>query len=319
MNIPLISIIIPTFNRAALIGYTLDSVKNQTYTNWECIVVDDGSEDETENIVRDYIQNDVRFSFYRRPDHLQKGGNGARNFGFTKSKGEFINWFDSDDIMLPDFLSEKISAFDNDTNLVICNAQSFNEESNKRKLMKIRDDKDFYFGLITWRLQIVTNSIMFRKSFLADKELFSENIHRGQETELFARLFYRLPTDQYKLLDQPLFLYRQHSKSKTSVSKKYNPLFSESKMYINLAGLSRTIKANDKYLKKYYYRTLVKLIFVDLKNGNKKNVQDILNNTYQEIRNYNPIVAAIFSFTANVAAKFPKLQFIFEPVLKALL
>lgn len=319
MKTPIISIIIPTFNRAALIGLTLDSVKNQTYTNWECIVVDDGSTDETENIVKNYVANDSRFSYYERPGHLKKGGNGARNFGFTKSNGEFINWFDSDDIMLPEFLFEKISAFDNDTNLVICNAQSFNEEGNKRKLMKIRDDKDFYFGLITWRLQIVTNSIMFRKSFLADKELFSENIHRGQETELFARLFYQLPTDQYKFLDQPLFLYRQHSTSKTSVSKKYNPLFSESKMYINLAGLSRTIKANDKYLKTYYYRTLVKLIFVDLKNGNKKNVQDILNNTYQEIRNFNPIVAAIFSFTARLAAKFPKLQFIFEPLLKALL
>lgn len=319
MTTPLISIIIPTFNRASLISQTLDSVKNQVYANWECIIIDDGSVDETENIVKKYIADDERFSYCQRPDHFKKGGNGARNFGFTKSKGEFINWFDSDDVMLPNFLLDKISAFNDNTNLVICNALSFNDNNDNRKLMKIRDDKDFYFGLITWRLQIVTNSVMFKKSFLEDKELFSEKIHRGQETELFARLFFQLPTDQYEFLDHPLFLYRQHSSSKTSVSKIYNPLFSESKMYINLAGLSRNIKANDKYLKTFYYRTLVKLLFVDLKNRNKQNVTDILDKTYQEIKNYNVIAAGLFFFIGKLAVRFPQLKFIFEPLLKALL
>ncbi|WP_417872512.1 glycosyltransferase family 2 protein, partial [Xanthomarina gelatinilytica] len=91
---PLVSIIIPTFNRAHLLGETLDSVLTQTYANWECLVVDDGSTDATEALVQTYIQKDSRFQYQKRPDRHLPGGNGARNYGFELSKGEFIQWFD---------------------------------------------------------------------------------------------------------------------------------------------------------------------------------------------------------------------------------
>jgi glycosyltransferase involved in cell wall biosynthesis len=91
---PLVSIIIPTYNRAHLIGETLDSVLAQTYQNWECIVVDDGSSDNTDKVVGKYVQKDSRFKYYHRPDEHLPGGNGARNYGFKMSKGEYVNWFD---------------------------------------------------------------------------------------------------------------------------------------------------------------------------------------------------------------------------------
>ena len=70
-NNPLVSIIIPTYNRAHLIGETLDSVLAQTYQNWECIIVDDGSSDNTDDVVNDYVKKDPRFKYYYRPDeHL---------------------------------------------------------------------------------------------------------------------------------------------------------------------------------------------------------------------------------------------------------
>ncbi len=65
MNNPLVSIIIPTYNRAHLIHETLDSVLAQTYTNWECIVVDDGSSDNTEEVLESYINKDFRFQDYQ--------------------------------------------------------------------------------------------------------------------------------------------------------------------------------------------------------------------------------------------------------------
>ena len=64
---PLISIIIPTYNRAHLIGETLDSILVQTYPNWECIVVDDGSTDTTADVMREYIKKDNRFQYHQRP------------------------------------------------------------------------------------------------------------------------------------------------------------------------------------------------------------------------------------------------------------
>ncbi len=99
---PLISIIIPTYNRAQIIGETLDSIIAQNYTNWECIVVDDGSTDNTQEILQNYIAKDTRFQYHQRPKDKLKGPNSCRNYGFKLSKGEFINFFDSDDFLKPD-------------------------------------------------------------------------------------------------------------------------------------------------------------------------------------------------------------------------
>src|SRR5690606_13724900 len=107
---PLVSIIIPTYNRAHLISETLDSVLAQTYTHWECIVVDDGSNDMTDAVLKAYCQNDSRFSYYKRPLYIKKGPSACRNFGYEKSNGAFIQWFDSDDKMHPEKLQLKIEA-----------------------------------------------------------------------------------------------------------------------------------------------------------------------------------------------------------------
>lgn len=105
---PLVSVIIPTYNRAHLIGETLDSVLAQTYQNWECIIVDDGSSDNAEEVVRSYVKKDSRFKYYHRPEEHLSGGNGARNYGFKMSQGEYVNWFDSDDLMVPEKLEEQL-------------------------------------------------------------------------------------------------------------------------------------------------------------------------------------------------------------------
>ena len=78
----LISIIIPTFNRAHLILHTLESIKNQTYNEWECIIVDDGSTDNTEDVLKKYIDTDSRFRYFKRPLNHTKGPSSCRNFGF---------------------------------------------------------------------------------------------------------------------------------------------------------------------------------------------------------------------------------------------
>ena len=104
MENKLVSIIIPTYNRAQLIGETIVSIQNQSYSHWECIIIDDESTDNTEEVILRYIKNDSRISFYKKPLHLPKGPSAARNYGFTKSKGFYINWFDSDDLMHPEKL-----------------------------------------------------------------------------------------------------------------------------------------------------------------------------------------------------------------------
>lgn len=109
----LVSIIIPSFNSQEFIAETLDSVMSQTYGNWECIIVDDGSEDGTIGIIQEYCKRDKRFRFYSR-HRVPKGASTCRNIGLEKSLGEFIVFLDSDDLLDMNCLDGRIkSIWDN--------------------------------------------------------------------------------------------------------------------------------------------------------------------------------------------------------------
>jgi len=105
---PLISVIIPSYNRANLISETLDSILSQTYQNWECIVVDDGSTVETLKIVESYCSKDSRFKLLEREEQFPKGAPTCRNIGLMNAKGEFLIFLDSDDILFPHALIERV-------------------------------------------------------------------------------------------------------------------------------------------------------------------------------------------------------------------
>ncbi|MHB1105158.1 MAG: glycosyltransferase family 2 protein [Lutibacter sp.] len=106
---PLISIIIPTYNRAHLLRETLDSVLAQTYANWECIIIDDGSTDNTFEVVSNYIKKDSRFKYLVRPIERIKGASTCRNIGLENAKGEFIQFLDSDDLLSGNKLFDQIT------------------------------------------------------------------------------------------------------------------------------------------------------------------------------------------------------------------
>lgn len=127
----LVSIIIPTFNRVDLIGDTLESVLSQTHFNWECIVVDDGSNDYTAELLEFYQERDERIKYYKRPQSRPKGANSCRNLGFELSKGEYIQWLDSDDLISKNKIKEQVEVLEkNDAELATC---------KWGKLLKIKD------------------------------------------------------------------------------------------------------------------------------------------------------------------------------------
>jgi glycosyltransferase involved in cell wall biosynthesis len=105
-----VSIIIPTYNRAHLILTTLESIRNQDYINWECLIVDDHSTDNSIAVISEFIKKDNRFSLHIRPANRSKGANACRNYGFELSNGFYIQWFDSDDIMTQNHISSLIKA-----------------------------------------------------------------------------------------------------------------------------------------------------------------------------------------------------------------
>ena len=186
---PLVSIIIPTYNRAHLIGETLDSVLAQTYQNWECIIVDDGSSDNTDEVVGEYVKKDARFKYYHRPDEHLPGGNGARNYGFKLSKGEYVNWFDSDDLMVAEKLELKVKAMlENDVDFVVC-CGLITDKYNKEigKIDNIYTENPLLHHVIG-DVTFQTNGPLFKKKFIESTGLFNEKLKRKQDWEYFSRI-----------------------------------------------------------------------------------------------------------------------------------
>lgn len=270
MKHPLVSIIIPTFNRAHLVGETLESIQKQTYSHWECIVVDDGSTDATAAVVNAYVQTDARFCYVARPRNVFKGANACRNYGFELSKGEYVNWFDDDDVMLPEFLASKVALFSEELQIVICNGFTVDEKLNNPIALPFYETATLFREYVLWRLKILTPGILFRKSFLTKKTLFSTTIKRGQETELFSRLFYEIKSNQYVITVKPLFLYRQHPESKTGRNTNYNKEYEECKYTIHEQNFFRGDTIKDVEVMNYCFKENTKLFFKALQNKHWK-------------------------------------------------
>src|SRR5690606_927984 len=168
MKQPLVSIIIPTFNRAHLIGETLDSVLSQTYTNWECIVVDDGSTDSTDALLASYCEKDARIQYHHRPKEHLSGGNGARNYGFKLSKGEYIQWFDSDDLMLNSKIEIKLrEAIKNNADIIVDTPSEEIHQINVNDLtkkLKVFESNTFYRDFGLGKCPLITDDVLVKRS-----------------------------------------------------------------------------------------------------------------------------------------------------------
>lgn len=211
----LVSIIIPTYNRAHLIGETLDSVLAQTYTNWECIVVDDGSEDNTDDVVTAYVKNDARFQYHQRPKDRPKGANACRNYGFELSKGKYINWFDSDDLMLPNKLMLQVDQLmTSDLVMSVCQTTVF--ENHKKNILGLRNEKihskDFFNDFVTNDIKWLTQAPIIKRDFIIEKSIvFDEQLMQSQERDFFIKILNVI--DDYLVCEEALVLFRKHGES----------------------------------------------------------------------------------------------------------
>ncbi|MFS8117396.1 MAG: glycosyltransferase family 2 protein, partial [Microcoleus sp.] len=113
---PQVSVIIPAYNGDRYIVQAVESVFAQTYTNWEIIVVDDGSTDETHQVLQPYLDK-IRYIYQEN-----RGVAAARNRGIQEAKGEFIAFLDQDDFFLPDKLAAQIALFRQQPSLGIVNS-----------------------------------------------------------------------------------------------------------------------------------------------------------------------------------------------------
>lgn len=281
MNRPLISVIIPTYNRSALIGETLDSVLAQTYENWECIVVDDGSTDTTDELMEEYIAKDSRLRYYNRPANKPKGANACRNYGLELAKGDYINWFDSDDLMQPNFLIRKLETITREQSaFVVSKSINFNEEGRyevkkyKGTLRHELTGKNYILKKVYW----MTPDFFIKKECLKDY-YFDETLQSGQETNFFI-VFLNKTRLKGVAIEDNLTLRRIHSSTIQQKLKK-------SKIYANRGKLKSLLNA-------------YKQIFKDIDTETKGNMQREIMTTFYLIKLKSIEMKDLIDFTGNL-------------------
>ena len=188
MKTPLISIVIPLYNRAELIKETLNSVLSQTYSNWEAIVVDDHSTDNGLMIVREYAERDSRVKFvkrYREP----KGAPVCRNIGSSESKGDFLIFLDSDDLLSANCLDKRIKVIEADSSLdfSVFPMGFFNEIIGDRNDVWLYHDYHDYISGFLRRAQWAITSPIWRKNALQRLGGFDESLLSWQDWELHLK------------------------------------------------------------------------------------------------------------------------------------
>ena len=192
-NAPFVSIIMATYNRAHLIIDTLESIKNQTLQNFECLIIDDGGNDNTNKVVEEFIVGDKRFSYLARPDNYKKGLPGCRNYGLDICNGDYVIFFDDDDIMHPQNLDFGIRAIQ-DTGKSFCRFQratfqshfSFKFETQILQPDSYIDRRDFY-SIMTNRLPFNSCQILWAKKCF-EQFRFNEALMYAEEWECYLKI-----------------------------------------------------------------------------------------------------------------------------------
>ncbi len=194
---PLVSIIIPTYNRAHLIGETLDSVLAQTYKNWECIVVDDGSTDYTNELLEFYCAKDARYQYHHRPKNRTKGANACRNYGFELSKGEYVQWLDSDDLLSEDKIEAqmKLLLTQDEIDVSFCKWVSFKDEISKFSqeckpefFYSLKTPKQFFNYIVLHGGFFAPHVYLVKRQQIIKAGGWNEYLKINQDGEFFSRV-----------------------------------------------------------------------------------------------------------------------------------
>lgn len=213
----MVSIIIPNFNKAKFVRETLRSLKAQAYSNFEVIVVDDASTDDSVKVIEDEINDDSRFRLIKQS--VGRGGSAARNIGFSEAKGEYIIFFDSDDLMAPKCLENRVnrveSFSDCSYDFVVSTMGCFKKHIGDLSSRWIPNAKENHLlSLLAHKMPWSVMQPMWRKSFLERLKIngflgpFDEEFPRLQDVEMHTRALLIGP--KYKIIEmmEPDCYYR---------------------------------------------------------------------------------------------------------------
>ncbi|MBS9525595.1 glycosyltransferase family 2 protein [Litoribacter alkaliphilus] len=184
----MVSILIPNFNKGLFLKSTLDSVLLQTYENWECIIVDDHSTDDSWEILEKFSKKDKRVRIFKRPENRKPGGNGARNYAIENAKGNYVAFLDSDDNWNPDRLRLALNYLNSHNFESIFSGAHVIRPNSIVKLPSrdIREGESVFDFIFSDDVFCPTPSLIMKKD-LAQEVLFDEDLKRHQDYDFFIR------------------------------------------------------------------------------------------------------------------------------------
>jgi glycosyltransferase involved in cell wall biosynthesis len=248
---PTVSVIIPTYNRARLVTKAIDSVLSQTYTDYEIIVVDDGSTDNTHLALESYIS---RINYIYQPN---SGPSAARNTGIRASKGKWIAFLDSDDSWVPQKLFRQMELLTR-VPVKVCLTNIFwnpkvteekkeQEHFHEKKTIEQIFHQPLELLFLRPSMYNVLSTILIDRDLLIKAGCFDERMKRGEDTRLLTRLAFETP---FAYIDEPLVIFDRTSAIERITAQKnfeldknacYNAIITRLETYLVYNGENKRI------------------------------------------------------------------------------
>ena len=220
---PLVSVIVPTYNYGRFIGETLECLRAQTYANWECVIVDDGSTDDTAEQVARLMERDARFKFVRQENARQAA---AKNNGLRNSAGEYIQFLDADDLIESQKFEQQVEFLEThpEVDIVYGSMRYFTTENPSDRLYWVWGEnkpwmpeisgsgKEMLTALVQQNIMVI-NSPLIRRSVVDTVGLFDSLLPPAEDWDYWVRCAAAGMRFEFKDLPGTLALVRWHSSS----------------------------------------------------------------------------------------------------------
>jgi len=235
MKYPSITIIIPCFNQSNFLVQCLKSISEQTFNDWECIIVDDGSTDETREIVNQFENKDKRFTYIYQDN---QGVSSARNYGYKASKGKYIQFLDGDDFLALNKLKLQYEFMQNNPDVGVCytNHEHYYEKTNSTKQykFKILDGCPLSELLYEWDrgVSLPIHSALIRKSIWLPGELPYPLDYNSRYEDWIFWIKIASKGIIFKFLNENMAFYRIHNSNFSTNWEQITSNFIKAMFYI---------------------------------------------------------------------------------------
>lgn len=256
----MISVIIPSYNSQQYIAQTLDSVLAQTYRDWECIVVDDGSTDSSAEIVKKYCERDERIRYVGQ---VNGGPSRARNHGLSLAGGEYVQFLDSDDVILPERFEIMLAEYDRvDSQTILYSNLETGDNNNIYNVTpfarRVSMGRDIYFKEMYAHFMkdflFIPGCVLFPSRLLGEIK-WNCAINHSEDWDFYLQILHNNDSVSFRYLPRVLFYYRNTT---GSLSKDLLSVYRSSYMILEQYLSPNLLRSYIRSCSKLFYRNVLK-------------------------------------------------------------